>query len=409
MPTPVLRGALAAAVALLSLTASVVPAAPALAGASAVDAAHVVTGASPVPGSPDTRGRTPALPEPTGPHPVGTTTLHLVDDSRPDPWVAEAASRELMVTLWYPARASRGRRAPYMTAQESALLLKDQNLDRVPPDTLSRTRTNAFVDAPPRGRGRALPLVVLSPGFSVSRSSLTALAEELASRGYVVAGIDHTYEASGTTFPDGRTATCVACESEESPEFGEKTTKGRAADVSFVLDRLIGADPAWPAAGLIDPSRIGMAGHSIGGNSATWTMLTDRRVRAGVNMDGTFYMPIPGKGLTRPFLMLGAGRIHKPGGLDDTWDRDWRRMTGWKRWLTVEGADHGSFSDYPMLTEQLGVDVNGRFSGARGVEITNRYVNAFFDLHLRKRSRPLLDGPSRRYPEVRSWLGRPSW
>jgi hypothetical protein len=59
---------------------------------------------------------------------------------------------------------------------------------------------------------RALPLVVLSPGFTNSRSALTALAEDLASHGYVVAGIDHTYESFATAFPDGRVTTCLARE-----------------------------------------------------------------------------------------------------------------------------------------------------------------------------------------------------
>ncbi|MEV8633097.1 hypothetical protein AB0395_15700 [Streptosporangium sp. NPDC051023] len=184
------------------------------------------------------------------------------------------------------------------------------------------------------------PLVVLSPGFSVPRSSLTALAEDLASRGYVVAGIDHTHEVTGTTFPDGHTATCVACPHEDDADFGPKVTGGRAADVSFVLDRLTGPDPAWKDAGLIEPSRIAMVGHSIGGSGASRTVVTDSRVRAGVNMDGTFYMPIPGKGLSRPFLMMGAGEFHEPGKLDVSWDRDWRRMTGWRRWVTVAGMEH---------------------------------------------------------------------
>lgn len=34
------------------------------------------------------------------------------------------------------------------------------------------------------------------------------------------------------------------------------------------------------------------------------------------------------------------------------------------------------------------------------MDITRRYVRAFFDLHLRHRQQPLLDGPSARYPEV---------
>jgi hypothetical protein len=58
--------------------------------------------------------------------------------------------------------------------------------------------------------------VVLSPGFTLNRATLTTLAEDLASKGYVVALVDHAYESFGTTFPGGRTLTCVACETVES-------------------------------------------------------------------------------------------------------------------------------------------------------------------------------------------------
>ncbi|GHE41755.1 esterase [Streptosporangium violaceochromogenes] len=395
MPTPVLRGALTAALALLAL------ATPAVAGTSPATAAPALPAP---PALPVTAGASapPVLSRPTGPHRVGTTTLHLVDGSRPDPWVTTEKARELMVSLWYPSRASRGRRAPYMTPRESALLLKGQGIEGVPGEVLSGTRTNAFVGVPPLGRGHGLPLVVLSPGFTLPRSSLTALAEDLASRGYVVAGVDHTYESFGTVLPGGRTATCVACEEWGSPGFGPKATRSRAADVSFVLDRLTGAHPSWRHAGLIDPSRVAAAGHSLGGGSATWTMLADTRVRAGVNMDGAFHVPLPAGGLGRPFLILGEPKAHEPDGKDTTWRRDWPRMTGWRRWLTVDGADHVSFTDYPLLTGQLGLGA-GPLPGPRALEITRRYVGAFFDLHLRGRSRPLLDRPSPRYPEIRFW------
>ena len=61
---------------------------------------------------------------------------------------------------------------------------------------------------------------------------------------------------------------------------------GRAADVCFVLGELTGAHPPWPGAGLIDPSRIAMAGHSAGGAAAIAAMLADSRIRAGIDMDG---------------------------------------------------------------------------------------------------------------------------
>ncbi|WP_245658689.1 alpha/beta hydrolase family protein [Microtetraspora malaysiensis] len=286
-----------------------------------------------------------------------------------------------------------------MTPKESELILEGKGVTSVPSEVLSRTRTNAFSDAPPAGGRRTLPLVVISPGFTDPRSSLTALAEELASRGYVVAGIDHTYETFATTFPGGRLTTCAACEL-ESDDFGKKAVENRAVDVSFVLDELTGPHSTWKGASLIDPSRVAMVGASLGGASAAETMLKDSRVRGGINMDGFMFAPIPASGLARPFLFLGQ-TVHSPGGQDTTWDRDWAHLTGWKRWLVVAGAVYASFTDYDLLAQQIGVNLGGDLSGPRAAEITRRYVRAFLDLHLRGKAQPLLEKRSARYPEVR--------
>ena len=348
-------------------------------------------------------GRTPYLPEPTGPGPVGTTSLWLTDTSRPDPWAPGVNARELMVSLWYPAAPSDGRPARYMTPAESELQLTSRGITGVPPDVLSTVRTSAVSDATPAGRQCSLPLVVLSPGFTNSRSVLTALAEDLASHGYVVAGIDHTYESFATAFPDGRVTTCLARETRRTGEgFWEKLPAGRAADVSFVLDELTGAHPAWPGAGLIDPSRIAMAGHSIGGAAAIPALLADSRIRAGIDMDGTTHVPIPDHGLSRPFLFLGKQSNYTPGsgGNATTWERDWKFLTGWKRWLVVAGAIHASFTDLGLLADQVGIQTGAALPGARSLDITRAYVRAFFDQHLRSTPQALLDQPSPRYPEV---------
>lgn len=335
--------------------------------------------------SPAAASDTPYLPAPTGAYPVGTTSLHLTDSSRQDPWVPSAGARELMVSLWYPAKTSGTHRARYMTPQESELVLQGTGVTDVPPDVLSRTRTNAFTDVAPAGGRR--PLVVLSPGFTWPRSSLTALGEELASRGYVVAGIDHTYENFATTFPDGRVTTCAACQLDVE-DFGTLAVESRARDVSFVLDELRGSR-------LIDPRRIAMVGMSLGGASVGETMLTDPRVRAGINMDGTMFKPLPESGLSRPFLLFGEE------GVEGTWDSNWPRLTGWKRRLTMTGAVHASFADYDMVAQQIGVDLGSRLAGTRSVEITRAYVRSFVDLHLRGTPQPLLERPSTRYPEIR--------
>jgi hypothetical protein len=359
--------------------------------------------------------RPPYLPEPTGPCPVGTTSLWLTDTSRPDPWAAAVSARELMVSLWYPAAAADGRPARYMTPAESELQLTSRGITGVPPDALSTVRANAVDGATPSGRQRSLPLVVLSPGFTSPRSTLTALAEDLASHGYVAAGIDHTYESYATAFPDGRVATCLARE-EPRRDRGEKVVAGRAADVSFVLSELTGAHPAWLGAGLIDPSRMAMAGHSIGGAAAIAAMLADSRILAGIDMDGATHARIPDGGLARPFLFLGKQSNYTPGGggavtpgtrdwkllrgAVATWERDWELLTGWKRWLLVAGAVHASFTDLGLLADQFGIDIGAGIPGARSLDITRAYVLAFFDQHLRGRPQALLDEPSARYPEV---------
>jgi hypothetical protein len=145
-----------------------------------------------------------------------------------------------------------------------------------------------------------------------------------------------------------------------------------------------------------------MAGHSIGGDSAAAAMGADRRIRAGINMDGTINTPIAG--LSRPFLLMGTVATHTPDStVDASWQQEWPHLTGWKRWITVAGTQHSSFTDLHPIADQLGLDFGTDVSGARAVQITRAYVGAFFDLHLRHRSEPLLDGPSRGYPEVSFW------
>ena len=355
--------------------------------------------------APAAPGHTPYLPEPTGPYPVGTTSLCLKDTSRPDPWAVGVSARELMVSLWYPATPADGRRARYMTPAESELQLTSRAITGVAPDALSTVRTNAVSDAAPAGRQGALPLVVFSPGFTNPRSTLTALAEDLASHGYVVAGIDHTYESFGTAFPDGRVTTCLARQAPRRGRgFWEKVVAGRAADVCFVLGELTRAHPAWPGAGLIDPSRMAMAGHSAGGAATIAAMLADSRIRAGIDMDGATVAPIPDHGLSRPFLFLGKQSNYTPGsgGAVTTWERDWELLTGWKRWLLVAGAVHASFTDLALLADQIGIDIGAALPGARSLDITRAYVRAFFDQHLRSEPQALLDQPSGRYAEVTS-------
>ncbi|RSM35286.1 alpha/beta hydrolase [Amycolatopsis balhimycina DSM 5908] len=335
---------------------------------------------------------TPYLPAPTGNRPVGSTAVYLKDTSRPDPWVPSVPYRELMVSLFYPAVSAPGPKTQYLTSAESAALLKDSGLN-VAPDLLTTMVTHSVAGARPAGHG--LPLIVLSPGYTKPRATLSALAEDLASHGYAVAVVGHTYENAGQSFPDGHFAGCASCDVPHDSAFWQKLELGRAADVSFVLNSLTRSK--W--APLIDSSRIGMAGHSIGGASTIPAMVADPRIKAGMDIDGTTEVELTPPGLSRPFMFVSHQRVETvcaPGNVP--WERDWAQLTGWKRWVEVKGTQHASFTDVGLVADEFGIDIGATTTAMRTQEITRTYVNAFFDQHLRGKARPVLDQPG--YPEV---------
>ncbi|KNB53093.1 alpha/beta hydrolase family protein [Streptomyces caatingaensis] len=339
----------------------------------------------------------PEVPAPTGALPVGERTLRLVDSARTDPWKPSAGPRELMVTVRYPARSSAGAKAPYVSAALSQELYGN--------DKLSTVRTHAVVDAAP-AQGRARPVVVLSPGFTQGRSSLTALAEDLASRGYVVAALDHTYE-SAVEFPGGRVEKCELCAKEDVDNGA--LVRNRAEDIRFLLDRITGGEGLVP--GLkVDTSRIGVAGHSLGGASAVEAAGRDARVAAAADLDGDLFTRQPAGGLRKPVMLLGAARAGELGGERDTWSPAWKNLTGWKRWLDVGKGGHMTFTDNQWLADSVGLPEGvppdayegafGTVRSERGNALTRAYVGAFFDKHLNGAASPLLDGPSKDFPEV---------
>ncbi|MFH9229925.1 alpha/beta hydrolase family protein [Streptomyces lydicus] len=389
------------AVAVLALAALVTGTGAGFAATTTPSATPVATHAfdtAPATATAPTRSFQGTLPAPTGPYAAGEDVIHLTDASRPDPWVPSSGPRQLTVTMVYPAVPGTGTPAPYMTLAEAAGVIQRQKLPAssgVTPQNLSSVTTHAFDGARPQ-RGK-YPLVVLSPAYENPRMTLTSLATDLASHGYVVALVGHTHEDNGETLANGQTPSCAICD-DPALDF-DSVAASRALDVSFVIDQLTHGNTAWRLAHLIDKHEIGMAGHSLGGAAAAATMIVDPRVRAGVNMDGSFHpAPMPGQ-INRPFLMLGTAANHPAGGHDTTWEQAWAALGGYKKWLTVTDADHFSFSDLDLLHQEAGFPTPP-LSPERGVVITREYVTAFFDQTLKGIHSPLLDGPSRNNPEV---------
>jgi predicted dienelactone hydrolase len=356
----------------------------------------------------------PTLPPPSGNHRIGVLPLHLVDRDRPDPWVASKPARELMVSLWYPARRTHARPVfPWLTPGAWDRFGQDNGF---PPGSVRVPLTHGRLDAPVDRKRGGRPLVLYSPGLGGNRDSSSVLVEQLVSRGYVVATIDHTYDASEVEFPDGRVEVALPS---VTPDVAAKAVAVRVADTRFVLDSLMRLNAGFnpdaerrplPAGlrGMFNPARVGMFGHSLGGSAAAQAMFEDRRIRAGINLDGTMFGSVVEGGLHRPFMLVAAQNHGRD--TDPSWERFWANLRGWRLNLRLTDSGHNSFSDVQVLLPQIAGVLNlppgtvqqliGTVDPHRSVVNQRAYVRAFFDLHLRHRCRHLLDRPSPRFPEM---------
>lgn len=413
------------------------------AGIGAVTAAALATLA--VGTAPAQAGTTPAaghslvrvhLPAPTGPDAVGTTDLHLVQHGRPDPW-KPSQTRQIMASIWYPARYAHRFPLAHQMPPGAAAGFDAFNTTGVPPGTVdwAATRTAAHVGAPvDRGR-RPRPVILYSPGVGDPRTWGTTLVEDLASRGYIVVTIDHTYDATAVQFPDGHVAKSVfpaiLAGGPPTSAFFRKVVQAREDDTRFVLDEFgavkSGADPdaehrALPSGlrGALDLRRIGMFGQSGGGFTALQTMYDDPRVKAAIDMDGQLsyasedndgrnLSTVAEHGLTKPFLLMGSQVGGRHAADNRSWAALWNASRGWHRDLYLTGSGHGSYTDGEALLPQIARQVTlppgvmegiGSVDPAGAVAADRAYVGAFFDRWLRHRDGGLLDGPSARFPQM---------
>src|SRR6202521_4951002 len=285
------------------------------------------------------------LPRPNGCHPVGARTIVLRDPRR---------SRDLVVTMWYPAVKNTFALAPYMDQKTADALAEEWKLQ---PDFQRLVRTHARLLAP-IGEGGPFPVVLLEHGSSVVPAIYTVLAEGLESSGFIVVAANHPPDSLISVFPDGHELKFTPY----WPADADRRTQGVAigkfaheilvADVRFVLDQLQemnSHDNFWHAH--LDLSKIGIVGHSMGGTTAALATQEEPRILAGVNLDGSTYpdmngdvRPIP---VHKPFLFLAteehasnpAARIREYVGSESN-----------SYYVIVGGADHGSFTDSNLLT-----------------------------------------------------------
>jgi dipeptidyl aminopeptidase/acylaminoacyl peptidase/predicted dienelactone hydrolase len=352
------------------------------------------------------------LPRPTGPAGVGRASLYWKDTSRQEVLSDDPrAKRELVVDFWYPAQPQAGSPlAPYMANAKAIVEAKaDSSLPSV-----QSVRTNAVTDAPFAAAPRRAPILIFSHGLGVQSAYYSSLLEELASHGYVVAAIQHTYTMSAVVFPDGRLVPFGGKKwqagdqdpLEKRMRFYREITDVWASDAVFVLNQLAKLDEGTPGSALkgrLDLKHVGIFGHSFGGIAAPRACQLDDRFRACINLDGMrtglVYLPNEaGQGPRQPFLYMGTRRMMTDGELaimgltrDQYGELERKhlrrtfaaleKLQSKASLALLENTKHMSFSDTPLFSPTAvpqPLDVR-----LRTLQIIRDLTRRYFDRHVR--------------------------
>ena len=353
------------------------------------------------------------LPEPTGPFSVGRVEYDWVDNNRLDS-LADAANekRELLIWIWYPtSNSTQAPLAPYLPAAWVQAHNDIQGMERFTERDFSSIQTHSFENALIAEVQSAFPVIIMQPGLGLVPADYTVFAENLASHGYVVVGINPTYTSNLIVFPDGR----VVWGSEKSslPDgvdaagidvFVSRVGEVWVNDAIFVMDTLqsLNVDSASIFYNKLDLTHMGLFGHSLGGATAAKVCKIDPRCIAGADLDGALFSYHAEGALQIPFMFMENGACENCNSLHQAYSISNSNAY----YILVEGTKHYNFSDFPLrllLPTRIKfsqADYIGSISPERGLEITNAYLIAFFDQYLKNIEAELLQGLAPGYSEV---------
>jgi dienelactone hydrolase len=363
------------------------------------------------------------LSAPTGSFPVGRTMYAWGDDTPDRVSPIPGTKRELIVWIWYPSgvEQSETRVTEYLPETwRAAFQQQGSGLMRFLTRDLSHVHAHAIHDIAVSAQEQSYPVVIMRGGASANVTNYSTLAEDLASHGYVVVGIDAPYRTNVVVFPDGRVVTRARGNNPEAASGPSSHSliellKAWTADIGFVLDRLEqlnSSDPSGKFKGLLDMTRVGVFGHSFGGSQSLQFCSEDARCKAGIDIDGMPLGSVVQTGLHQPFMFLLSDHSHES-------DPESRRVRTdihsiydrlppeGRLLLEIRGANHFTFSDDGALLKsrllRAALRLFGKLNidGGRQLAITTYCVHTFFDAHLKSSTNDRRGDVSfARYPEI---------
>jgi len=279
--------------------------------------------------------------------------------------------------------------------------------------------THAVVQAPFAASLRRSPALIFSPGGDMISELYTSQLEDMASHGYVVAAITHSYDGFLTVFPDGSHVAYYGKRWPRQPSLeGEANLnqlEWHADDIRVVLDELGRAPSTLAFSGRLDLAHVGVFGHSFGGIAAAHACQKNERIKACLNQDWAVaiqpYFPDAwGWGMDQPFMLIERARRTGPPSDEELAkmrltrervnemhkrpeaNRDRvLRATGkgaYRAVLQGSVTTHMDFTDLQILGA---VTRDERETRERIMAVVTEYTRAFFDRYLKGMRSPLLD------------------
>ena len=342
---------------------------------------------------------------PTGTYAVGRRALYVLDSQRADPQaIRPDGRREFMVLVWYPAVGEPPKVAdspwiPGAWADSAAGDLFALTRRATTPPSLAQVRQTirsttswARDSAVVASTGSPFPVLIFSPGNLTMPNYYATLAEELASRGYVVIGHVPTGYSRNVVLPDGRVF----------PRRPYLDIDGWVGDLRYILEHVAtwNRNPSHPLHARLDTLRVGLYGHSGGANAAEMVAASDARVRAIAALD---------PGLTpdscataKPTLLLLAenkefAAQHTSDATDIANERAaFMRLLQHGHEATILGSEHMSFTDLSAIPDfRTASESPAQLTAAR------RVLVEFFDEALRGAHSKWLHGETAGDPLVR--------
>jgi len=360
----------------------------------------------------------PAIPVPNGPYKVGTTIYELTDASRKELYSGKDEERRFQIQIWYPSKPGLSdKRAPWMNHADvfAPYIASEIKMPSFFLDHLALVKIPAYKDSKVATSKDGYPVILFSHGWNGFNAQNTGQALQLASHGFVVVGVQHTYGAVVTVFNDGTIAkNNPSALPKDAPDAeydaaAHQLANQWAGDLGFALDFMTeqNANSVSPFFKTLDLSLVGAYGHSTGGGAAIQFCATDSRCKALLGQD-PFMRPVSvevrERGVTQPAFFMFSQRWADD--VDSLNNRQFEPFYANSKEtlgaVFIQGTAHYDFSDLPLLSPlapKLGL--KGPINGRRVTTIVDDYLLSFFEMTLQAKPSELFNSQSKKYDEVK--------